>query len=157
MAIRVSTKLAWVALVVVPLGIQFIPVDRGNPPTEPQQTFYAVETVPPPVRVVFESSCQNCHSNQTRWPWYSHVAPFSWIIARDVRQGRSHINFSEWGRYSPQQREHKLEAICEQLLNEDMPDAKYTLFHRDARLTHEQRELVCAWTDAGRELPPSNP
>jgi hypothetical protein len=151
MGMKKPRKQALVALLVVFLGIQFVPVERRNPPVQAEQTIFAVEPVPPAVRAVFETSCLDCHSNRTRWPWYSYVAPVSWMVVHDVHEGRSHMNFSEWGSYSAKQKEHRLEAICEQLLNEDMPDAKYTLLHRSARLSHEQRELVCAWIDAGRD------
>jgi hypothetical protein len=65
------------------------------------------------------------------------VAPFSWIVARDVHQGRKHLNFSEWGTYSPEKREEKLGAICDQVVNGDMPDGKYLLIHRTAQLTRK--------------------
>lgn len=141
------------ALLAVSCAIQFIPVDRRNPLVNPAQSIYQVEPVPAPVRQVFDSACNDCHSNQTRWPWYSRVAPVSWIIAHDVHDGRKHLNFSEWGAYSPQKRDHKLEELCDQLMNDDMPDAKYAFLHRRARLAHPQRELVCQWIDTGRATP----
>lgn len=131
-------------------GIQLIPVDIRNPPVQTANTIYAVENVPQNVRDVFESSCSSCHSDQTRWPWYSHVAPFSWIVAHDVHRGRKLMNFSEWASYSPRKRDQKLEDICDQLMNGDMPDGKYLLIHRNARLTEEQKEAVCQWTQSPR-------
>jgi len=111
---------------------------------------YTLERVPQDVRVIFNSSCDNCHSNQTRWPWYSHIAPVSWIVAHDVQQGRKFMNFSEWQSYSPKKRDQKLEDICEQVLNGDMPDGKYLLIHRSARLSPEEKESVCRWAQAPR-------
>jgi len=130
------------------VGAQLVPVARDNP--APQAPNVAYATAPPQVRAVFEGSCKNCHSNQTAWPWYSYVAPFSWIVARDVHRGRSHLNFSEWGTYSAKKKEEKLEDICEQLVNGDMPDGKYLLIHRQAKLTQEEREAVCAWVESVR-------
>jgi Haem-binding domain len=138
--------LAFVLLV----AIQFVPVDNRNPPVQSANTIYSIEAVPQNVRAIFESSCTNCHSNQTRWPWYSHVAPFSWIVVHDVHRGRNLMNFSEWGMYSPKKRDQKLEDICDQLMNGDMPDGKYLLIHRKARLSEEQKEAVCQWTQAPR-------
>src|SRR5271166_3980542 len=96
------------------LGVaQLVPVERSNPVVNPSTTIEAKEKLPPAVQAVFHASCVNCHSNQTRWPWYSYVAPISWVIAHDVRAGRRHMNFSEWGSYSREKREQKLEDICE--------------------------------------------
>ena len=132
------------------LGIQLIPAPVRNPPVQQANTLYAVENVPPDVRSIFDASCNNCHSNRTNWPWYSHVAPLSWIVAHDVQNGRRLMNFSEWGTYSQKKRDEKLESICDQLMNGDMPDGKYLLIHRSARLTAEQSESVCLWTQSPR-------
>ena len=86
------------------------------------QSIYAKEKLPPTVKAVLENSCANCHSNQTEWPWYSHVAPVSWMIASDVHEARRKMNFSEWAEYPANKREDKLEEICEQVTNGDMPD-----------------------------------
>jgi len=133
------------------VSIQIVPVNRSNPPVDPSRTIYATQTVPSEVSEVFERSCSNCHSDQTKWPWYSYVAPASWVVARDVHQARRHLDFSQWGSYSPKKRADKLEAICEQLVDGDMPDPKYMLFHRSARVTESQQRAVCDWTDEARE------
>lgn len=130
------------------LCVQFIPVARDNPPAPAANLVYA--GAPPSVRTVFDESCNNCHSNQTAWPWYSYVAPFSWIVTHDVHQGRRQLNFSEWEKYPPKKRQEKLEAICEQLVNGDMPDGKYLLIHRSARLTQDEQEAVCTWVERMR-------
>ena len=139
------------ALLVALVVSQFVPVDRSNPNTDPSKTIYATEKLPPPVQAVFTRSCQNCHSNNTQWPWYSYVAPVSWMIASDVRNARQKMNFSEWGRYPANKREDRLEEICEQLTNGDMPDFKYTLMHHDARITPDERTAVCQWTEDSRQ------
>ena len=136
-----------VALVIA--GVQLIPVDRSNP-VEASHAIYASEPVPASVRAIFEDSCKNCHSNQTAWPWYSYVAPLSWIIANDVHSGRRHLNLSEWSAYPPEKREQKLDDICDEVTNGEMPDGKYLLIHRKARLTQPQRESVCDWVESVR-------
>ena len=133
------------------LAIQLIPVNRGNPSVDPSQTIYAALPVPADVKAVFERSCKNCHSNETAWPGYGYVAPVSWVIAHDVHQGRKTMNFSEWGSYSAQKKEDRLEEICEQVTNGEMPDHKYTIFHREANITSEERAAVCQWTDDSRQ------
>ncbi len=144
-------KRAGLALTIALVVAQFIPVDRSNPRAPESQSIYAKEKVPPPVRAVFANSCANCHSNETAWPWYSHVAPVSWMIASDVHQARSKMNFSEWGEYPANKREDRLEEICEQVTNGDMPDSKYLLMHRGARLTSAERNAVCQWTEDSRQ------
>jgi len=139
-----------VVLFVVLAGIQLIPVDRRNPAADPSHAIYATEPMPAEVKAVFERSCNDCHSSQTRWPWYSRVAPVSWIVAHDVHEARKQMNFSEWSTYPQKRRDQKLEAICEQLMNGDMPDGKYALIHRSARPTQQQREAVCTWVDSMR-------
>jgi Haem-binding domain len=140
--------LAMLALLVI---AQFIPVNRSNPSVDPARSIYVTEKVPLPVRDAFDRSCANCHTDHTAWPWYSRVAPASWIIADDVHHARAKLNFSEWGDYPPNKREERLEEICEQVTNGDMPDPKYLLIHRRARLAPAERDAVCQWTEDSRQ------
>lgn len=147
---RVLWERIALGMVLLWIAIQLVAVDTRNPPVQPANSIYAVEQVPENVRTIFESSCNNCHSNETRWPWYSHVAPLSWLVAHDVHRARSLMNFSEWGTYSSKKRDQKLENICDELMNGDMPDGKYLLVHRSAHLSQQERESVCRWTQAPR-------
>jgi len=90
-------------------------------------------------------ACGNCHSNQTDWPWYSHVAPFSWWIRSHVRKGREELNFSRWTSYSARQRRAKLDSICGLVSTGRMPPWSYTILHPEARLTAEDKKAVCVW------------
>jgi len=94
-------------------------------------------------------ACGNCHSNHTDWPWYSHVAPVSWWIARDVREGRESLNLSEWETYSAPQRRDKLESICGLISTGRMPPRQYRSMHPEAKLTEMEKEAVCAWANEG--------
>lgn len=147
---RLGLKQSGIAITVVFIAIQLVPVDTRNPAVNPPQTIYATTPVPPDVRSVFDGSCKDCHSSETRWPWYAHVAPASWIVAHDVHEGRKEMNFSEWGTYSAKKREDKLEEICEQIVNGDMPESKYAFIHRKSKPTEEQRNAVCNWTEDAR-------
>ena len=138
-------------ILVLLLASQLVPVNRSNPPIVPSRTIYSTQPVPEAVKAVFDQSCKNCHSDETAWPWYSYVAPLSWMIARDVHRGRKAMNFSQWGNYPPSKREEKLEDICDQLANGDMPDRKYILLHQSARVTESQRSAICDWTESARE------
>ena len=144
-------KAALGALVIFLIAIEIFQPRRINPPMVPSRSLQSHVSVPPEVYSALLRSCGDCHSNQTRWPWYSRVAPISWIIAGDVHDARAKLNFSEWGDYPPNKREERLEEICEQVTNGDMPDPKYLLIHRSARLAPAERDAVCQWTEDSRQ------
>jgi hypothetical protein len=106
--------------------------------------------VSPEVALLLKRSCMDCHSNHTVWPWYSYVAPMSWLVERDVRRGRDHLNFSEWDRYTFKQREKLLSDIASTVKNREMPLPQYTLVHRDARLSDADTDLLYGWARVER-------
>lgn len=115
------------ALVAVIVLIQVVPVDRSNP--EVTQDVVA----PDGVRAVLTNSCYDCHSNKTVWPWYSYVAPVSWLVAHDVKEARAHFNFSNWDKYNDEKRTHIIEEIVEEVEAERMPLPIYLLMHKEAK------------------------
>lgn len=145
------TKRGLLIIAVVLVAAQFVPITRNNPPVDPAKTLYATYPLSADVHAIFEHSCRDCHSNQTAWPWYSLLAPVSWVVASDVHDGRKHFNISEWGNYPEEKKIRKLGEICEQVKTEEMPDDKYTLIHRSARLSPQQRATICGWTEATRK------
>ena len=149
---KVLKFLKWVALVVVVvlIGLQFVRPARTNPAVDQSQTIHARLLVNPQVAAILDRSCQDCHSNSTRWPWYSNVAPVSWIVIDDVNQGRSHLNLSEWGSLDNRKAEKKLEEICEEVEDGAMPLPSYTRIHRSAKLSPEDVKTLCEWTAAER-------
>jgi Haem-binding domain len=90
-------------------------------------------------------ACGNCHSNHTDWPWYSHIPPVSWWIARHVREGREKLDFSEWETYSIGQKRDKLESMCGLISTGRMPPRTYAVMHPEAKLTEEDKKAVCDW------------
>jgi len=126
-------------------------VPRTNPPVKGDLA------APPEVEAILRHACYDCHSNQTRWPWYSAVAPFSWAIAHHVELGRKEINFSEWGEYYPATRERKLEWMQRALQTEVMPPWSYRLIHPGARLTDDDRARLVQWVDTELAGPASGP
>jgi hypothetical protein len=90
-------------------------------------------------------ACGNCHSNHTDWPWYSHVAPVSWWIARHVSEGREKLDFSAWETYSTRQKRDKLESMCGLISTGRMPPRMYSVMHPEARLSEKDKNAVCAW------------
>lgn len=124
----------------VALAIQLVPVDRTNPPaTAP------LAAVPPAVADGLRRACYDCHSHETRWPWYAAVAPASWLVAHDVHEGREHLNFSTWGDLPPRKRTKALEEIVEVLDEDTMPPWVYDVAHRGLRLDAAERAAVLAW------------
>jgi hypothetical protein len=119
--------------------------DRSNPREDAARTLEATLSPPAEVSAVLARACADCHSSRTRWPWYTNVAPLSWWTANHVHEGRRELSFSSWGSYSPRKQAHKLEEICEQVTEGDMPLGSYLLVHRDARLSAADVKLVCDW------------
>src|SRR5687768_3196068 len=114
---RVRKVLKWLAVVVVVvfLGLQFVRPARTNPSVDQTQTINAHLKITPPVAAILDRSCHDCHSNSTRWPWYSNVVPASWFLVDHVNEGRQHLNFSEWGKLDKRQADKKLEEMCEEV------------------------------------------
>jgi hypothetical protein len=138
----VKKALSWlvIAAVVIVVLIQLVPVDRSNPPV------VADLEAPPEVTSVLRASCYDCHSNETRWPWYSRVAPVSWLVAHDVEEGRELLNFSLWGTYDARQKEKLAEEIWEEVEEGEMPLRKYLLAHPEARLSKSARQTLQEWS-----------
>jgi hypothetical protein len=146
-------KLKWIfgALVVVFALLQLANPARTNPPVPPGHDVSATNAPPPQIAALLHAACYDCHSYETRWPWYSRVAPMSWLIASDVKGGREHVNFSDWPYDHPDWVVRRWENISEELSYKEMPPAKYTLLHPEARLTEDQRKELIQWADAEAE------
>jgi hypothetical protein len=145
------------ALLVLFVMIQFIRPSRANPPVNPKLEINASQSVSPAVESIFLRSCNDCHSNRTVWPWYSNVAPASWLVAYDVNKGRSAVNLSEWATYPAEKRNELLKEICKEVSDGEMPGIAYTLPHPVARLTDADVQTICQWTQAaGQRLSSEN-
>ena len=138
-------KLGWafLALFLILALAQVFQPQRTNPPSDPAAAFEAIVNPPPRAASVIARSCRDCHTNQTVWPWYSAVAPASWLVARDVREGRAHLNFSQWNIYGPEMSRLRMKAICEEVTEGNMPPKYYTPLHRNARLTADDVGALC--------------
>jgi Haem-binding domain len=124
---------------------------RTNPPMDVTQDLSVVTRVDAAVQPILDRSCNDCHSNRTVWPWYSAIAPVSWLVASDVNGARRHMNFSEWAAYLAYQRQSHLDEICKIVTEGDMPPLTYTLMHAAARLSDSDREAICRWTKGNTE------
>ena len=127
------------ALALFSLVIQAVPMNRTNPPV------LGDVDAPAPVKAILKASCYDCHSNETVWPWYSKVAPVSWLVAQDVSSGRRHVNFSAWNTYDAGRRQAVVRHAVKEIRGGDMPPWYYTIKHPDGKLTPEKRAVLEAW------------
>ncbi len=139
-------KKVLIGTVVLFVAIELIPVERTNPPVEQEID------APEPVLAILRRSCYDCHSHQTRWPWYSRVAPVSWLVAHDVEEGREHLNFSTWNRYSERERKKRIGQAWEEIEEGEMPLWTYLLLHGEARLSDDDKRVLEAWAKANGAL-----
>lgn len=149
--IGIKKKLKWifVALVVGFGLLQLTNPARTNPPVV--DDLLATNPPPPHVAVLLHAACYDCHSSETTWPWYSRIAPMSWLIAQDVNEGRKNLNLSDWPVDNPMRAAKRLDNMSEEIDSHNMPPKKYTAIHADARLTDADRKELTDWLDAEAE------
>lgn len=136
-------KLAVFVLVGLFAVVQLIQPNRTNPSSDLAMSFETLAKPSAPAKDIIERSCMDCHSNQTVWPWYSRVAPASWLVAHDVSEAREVLNFSEWGRMSPEKHLRALRNMCGDVKDGDMPPFQYRLIHRAAALQPAEVAALC--------------
>lgn len=137
-------KQATVALVVVFAAAQLVRPGRVNPPIDASRTIQAHVGTASGLSAVLDRACGQCHSNATVWPWYTNIAPLSWLMAYGVKQGRNAVNFSEWGAYPPELQLGLLAASCQDASSGKMPGSPYTLLYPETRLSPQDVETICA-------------
>jgi hypothetical protein len=119
-----------------------------NPKSDPALSIKSYPGVPPEVISKMEVACFDCHSNDTRWPWYSRVTPVNYLIASDVNKARRHVNFSEWNDYSPGRLKSILDNIYDQVYNHEMPLKNYQWMHPESKLTGGELKMICDWASS---------
>jgi Haem-binding domain len=140
---RRRLKQGAIVFVIVFAVAQLVRPERTNPPTDPSSTIQAHVGTTSGLVPVLDRSCRDCHSNRTVWPWYTRVAPVSWLMAYGVRKGRTAVNFSEWAAYSPEQQRLLLALSCADVTNGKMPGV-YTLLHPETGLSTQDVQTICA-------------
>jgi hypothetical protein len=125
------------------VAIQLVPVTRDNGPG----TVDAVDA-PPAVKALLRRACRNCHSGATEWPWYSRVAPVSWLVAHDVHEGREHLDLATLPAATPKRKAKLFGEIAEEVGEGDMPLRSYRWLHPEARLTEDERKAIVDWANA---------
>lgn len=135
-------KKVLIILLVAFIFIQFFPIDTTNPPVNKGMDFLSIKHTPEPIAELIRTSCYDCHSNESRYPWYSNMAPASWLMKKHIDEGRKKLNFSTFALYEPKRQVHKLEEAVELLNKKEMPLESYLLMHQNARLTEEQNQQL---------------
>jgi len=134
-------KKIMILLIIILIAIQFIPIDKTNPPIDAKSNLSA----PDEVMTILKNSCYDCHSNETIWPSYSAIAPFSLIIAGHIKDGRKALNFSNWANIAPDIKVKRIERSIKTINNNMMPTPGYVRLHEDAVLSDEQKRIVVDW------------
>ena len=132
-------------LLIAFVGIQFIPTTR-NQSTEILETDFAKSfEVPQEIQTLLKTSCYDCHSNNTSYPWYNKFQPVSWMLQNHVNNGKKELNFSEFGAYSNRKQKSKLKSIISQIRDDEMPLFSYTIIHGDAKISENDKKLIMDW------------
>jgi mono/diheme cytochrome c family protein len=137
-------RMMLIAVAALLAGAQFVPVHRTNPADGGDVV------APAGIAAILERSCYDCHSNRTKWPWYSSVAPVSWLVAHDVNEGREHLNFSRWREYPAKDRKRLAEEAVEEVEKGAMPMKIYLLMHRSAKVDASGLENLRGWAGGER-------
>lgn len=138
-------KILAIVIVVAVIALQFFRIDKVNPLVVQAETLEATTVIPPDIGLIIGRSCNDCHSNQTIYPWYSNLQPMAWMLKNHIDDGRRKLNFSVWNTYTAQKRSKRLDDICEQLESREMPLPSYLWIHRDAVLSDSDAKALCDW------------
>jgi len=162
-AITVKKKRRWPRTVLLFLFfvfiiIQFFQPDKNNNDVIATNDIHTIVSMPDTVEQIMKVACYDCHSNNTRYPWYCNIQPVGWWLKNHVKEGKQHLNFNEFvnipsrnGKTTRQRQIKKLEDIKETVSEGEMPLSSYTIIHGDARLTKEQKQMLMDWSDSARQ------
>ncbi|BDW93413.1 MULTISPECIES: heme-binding domain-containing protein [Flavobacteriaceae] len=135
-------KIIVLILLVGFVGIQIVPTDFNQSDTVPKTDFLLVNNTSENISTLLQESCYDCHSNNTRYPWYNKVQPVAWFLENHIKDGKEELNFNEWDTYTNRRKNSKLKSIISQIKDDEMPLASYTLIHKDAELSKPEKTLI---------------
>lgn len=131
-----------IALLVVLVVLQFFQIEKTNPAVDESKDFLKTQNTPEEIASIIKTSCYDCHSNESKYPWYSNVQPAGWFLKDHIDEGRRELNFSTFTDYELKRQDHKLEECIEYIEKDEMPLGSYTLVHREAALTEAQKNTL---------------
>ena len=141
---KIVKKIGWILLLIL-IVAQFFGPDKNEGDITAVNTFIAETNPPAAVKKILETTCYDCHSNVTKYPWYNTITPVNYWLADHVIDGKKHLNFSEWSAYSLKKKEHKMDELHEEVEKKKMPLESYTYTHSDANLTQDQINEIVTW------------
>ena len=133
-------KKVLIILLVLFVLIQFFPIDKSNPVPSPQMNFLTIKKTPESTANLIRNGCYDCHSNETKYPWYSNIQPVGWLLKNHITEGRKQLNFSTFATYNPKKQAHVLDEAAEMILNDKMPMDSYKLNHPEAQFSKGQKQ-----------------
>lgn len=144
-------RLIWLVIILLIVIIQLIPNHKPEVILSNDNDLIYNNKLPESVESILRTSCYDCHSNESKYPWYSYIAPVSWLVIRDIKVGREELNFSEWESQSKMDKAKNIDKIIDEVSDEQMPMSIYTLIHSDAKLKAEDRQQLVDWADSYAE------
>ncbi len=130
-----------ITIIIILIALQLIPIDKSNPPIDNNITLQA----PQEVESILKKACYDCHSNETKWPFYANIAPLSFSVAGHVKDGRKALNFSEWQNIDPKIKIKRIQRAIKTTKNGMMPLSSYLWIHEEAKLTKEEKIILTTW------------
>jgi cytochrome c551/c552 len=132
-------------LLVIVIAIQFIKSERNIHPQAQQGSIVNHMAVSHNVETILKKACYDCHSNNTKYPWYANIQPVAWYLTHHVNEGKHELNFDEFASYDAKKQDHKLEEVIETVEEGEMPVASYTLMHKEAKLSKQEKAQLIDW------------
>ena len=143
-------KITAIVIAVIFVGMQFVRIDRSNPPVVVENSIGSAVEVPADIQQIMARSCNDCHSNRTVYPWYTNIAPVSWWLRNHIDDGRRHFNADEFATYNLKKQSKKLEEVCDQVRSGEMPLPSYLIIHTDSALSESDKDALCKWSESER-------
>lgn len=140
-----KTRNILLAILAILVVIQFFQIDKTKPESDPAKDFITVENPPQAVAEMLKNTCYDCHSNHTKYPWYTSVQPVAWWIRGHVRGARMQVNYSEWADYNQEDKTHALREMAEVMEEKRMPPKSYVSMHPESKMTAEQEAELLAY------------
>ncbi|MBK8945821.1 MAG: heme-binding domain-containing protein [Ignavibacteriae bacterium] len=131
--------------------IQFIRIDKSVPDINYTNDIFRISNPTTEIKTMLKNACYDCHSYETKYPWYAEIAPVSWLLKNHIDEGRRHLNFSTWNEYDNEKKLHKLDECIEMVKSGEMPMQGYVMMHSEAELTDDQKNYLANWFSAQKD------
>lgn len=140
-------KIGWILLIAL-IAIQFFRPAKNASAAPSANAITTVYPVPDNVKQLMNTACNDCHTNNTNYPWYANIQPVAWWLNDHIQEGKKEINFDEFAGYNLRRQYHKMEEVIEQVKEGEMPLESYTWIHKNAQLTAEQKQQITTWAQS---------